>query len=215
MKRIELFTDGGSIEHGGFYFGASAFLIRDVDTNKKFLYSFYHGVNTDNNLAEALAIKHGLSEVKRMYTTSSINLKVITDSQYSLVNIKERFNIWKEKYEQTGLLPVSREGRIIKSFYIFYDINDLLNNFNSYELLKIKAHVSNQNIDSTYRSFIESNNMYIDKKKYIEYINFNRKCDLKIKDVIRIYKGELSKNEPGHHRRKEKRRGTSVLFIKN
>ena len=144
-KHLELFTDGGAIKINNEYYGSCSFEVK----YKKQYFTFSDPVaKGTNNFYELKAIRDGLRFVVtnwKQKDLKSIDVWIISDSQYSISCITEWFDNW---YEKNGKY-YTRSGKEVSNIELILEIRDILTMIPKYKFLKIRSHISHD-IEKTY-----------------------------------------------------------------
>ena len=186
-KQIKLFTDGGAIKINNEYYGSCSF---EVNYKKQY-FTFSDPVSKGtNNFYELKAIRDGLRFVVSNWKRKdlhSIEVWVISDSQYAISCITEWFDNWVErngKYFTRGGKEVSNIGLII-------EIREILEQIPKYRFLKIRSHIGHD-LGKTYKEFKEKNKIDISFTEYLLLVKFNENCDARITKAFNIKRRNIA-----------------------
>lgn len=186
-KHLELFTDGGAIKINNEYYGSCSFEVK----YKKQYFTFSDPVaKGTNNFYELKAIRDGLRFVVtnwKQKDLKSIDVWIISDSQYSISCITEWFDNW---YEKNGKY-YTRSGKEVSNIELILEIRDILTMIPKYKFLKIRSHISHD-IEKTYIEFKEKNNIDISFTDYLLLVKFNENCDARITKAFNIKRRNIA-----------------------
>lgn len=188
MNHLELFTDGGAIKINGKFYGSSSYVIKFQ--NKYFTTNFPVAEGTNNHY-ELKAIRDGLVALLRGWQCKTLDIWIISDSEYSIKSITK----WSRNWRKINGVWYTSSGSPALNWELIMEIKSLLENFRSYKFIKVKSHIST-NLEESYEKFLKINKIKMTFIDYLKLIRMNELCDSNITKQFNQKRREIA-NELG------------------